>query len=232
MARYQWRDRNATHQPVLQAALAATSGPIAEFGGGHGSTPLLHSLAADHGRRVVTLDTNREWLDRFRATMESPCHEFRLVADWDEELARPEWDGDWSVVLVDQQPWEGRAATVLRLAPVAEYCVVHDCDYFARTGMFGREEAPIVDPANTGRRDYGDVFTSWVEYFPPEPWPFPPTGPPTLLGSNQHDVGALTVSYELPFYVPVAARLAKALPTSVKLRISSALRWGELRPLD
>jgi hypothetical protein len=221
---YDWRNDYATHQPVLYAAALATSGPIAEFGCGHGSTVLLHELAADHGRPLVTLESDPSWLDRFRQRLESPTHEFRLVDDWDAELARSEWDDGWSLVFVDQQPWEARAATVRRVAETAELVVLHDADYVARAGLVGTELEPLAGPRRRGRRDYGDVFASWREFFPPEPWPYARTGPPTLLGSNVRDVHELDVDYRrhVPRSWHVLRHVRRAAPVAARVRRRAA----------
>jgi hypothetical protein len=215
---------------VLVAAVRASEGPIAEFGCGHGSTPLLHRLAVEQQRRLVTLDSNEGWARRFRERMESQTHEFRLVRDWDVELDRPEWSEQrWGVIFVDQNPFEARAETVRRLRDRADYLVVHDCDYFPRRGLFGREIAPLNGPDDRGMRDYGDTFTSWREIFPPEPWPFKPTGPPTLLGSNTHDVSTLPVRYGLPLWWRLGRHARSVVPQPVRMRVANLIDWGTSR---
>jgi hypothetical protein len=228
---YDWRNRMATHQPVLYAAVSATAGAIAEFGCGYVSTPMLHALATNQHRRLVTLESDAGWLERFRA-LESPLHELRLVADWETELARPEWDDEWSVVFVDNDPFPARAATVRRLRDRAELVVLHDCDYFPREGLFGKELAPLLGPRARGERDFGDMFASWRELFPPEPWPFAPTGPPTLLASNRRDVDAIPVDFErmLPLWWRVVRPLRNAVPQSLRRRVASLIRWGYSMP--
>jgi hypothetical protein len=226
---YDWKNRYATHQPVLLAAVQATEGAIVEFGCGHGSTPLLHRLAVLDRRRLITLDTNEQWLARFRSQFESPWHEFHAVSQWGEALASLDWDASWSVVFVDQDAWDARAATVRRFRDLAEYVVVHDCDYFPREGLFGSELAPLKGPADRGARDYSDVFLSWRELFPPEPWPYRPTGPPTLVGSNVHDVHALRIDYDLPLYWRLGRYLRAFVPAQVRLKIANAIDWGTSR---
>jgi hypothetical protein len=227
---YDWKNRFATHQPVLAAAVAASAGPIAEFGCGHASTPLIHRLAEATGRRVVTLDRHEEWLHKFSERMETPRHEFRVVDDWVAELDRSEWSEErWGVIFIDQDPFDARAETVRRLAGRGDYIVVHDCDYFPRVGLFGREIAPLNGPADRGERDYGDVFRSWCEFFPPEPWPYRPTGPPTLLGSNVHDVSELRVTYTPPLWWRLGRHARAAVPRPVRMRVANLIDWGTSR---
>jgi hypothetical protein len=225
---YDFRNRMATHQPVLWAVAHAAGGPIAEFGSGNGSTPLLHAIASRLGVRLVTLDNDASWLERYRQSLESPLHEFRLVEDWSVELARPEWDENWAVVFIDQNPFEARALTVARFRSSADYLVVHDDDYFAERGLFGVAIRPLLGPHDRGERDFSDTFSSWCEFFPPEPWPFRPTGPPTLLGSNRRDVTTIRVDYEdhLPLWWRVGRHTRRLLPQPLAMRLANRAGWG------
>lgn len=226
MAAYDWRGQMATHVPVLFAAVDATTGPVVEFGTGYNSTPLLHERVAARGRTLLSLEADPKWLGR-SADLASPSHELRLVESWEAELERPTWDEPWSVVFVDQSGWEARAATARRVAEAAELVVIHDCDALAREGLLGREEAPLRGPRDRGRRDYGEVFRSWRELFPPEPWPAP-TGPPTLLASNLLDVDTIRVDFDV--MVPVWWRLARharrLAPQSVRGRVAGLIGWA------
>ena|SRR5690606_421061 len=62
-------DDNATHLPILAAALANSEGPVVEFGPGHYSTLLIKALCP--GRPVLCLEHNpwdgRAWFDHFAA---------------------------------------------------------------------------------------------------------------------------------------------------------------------
>jgi hypothetical protein len=127
---------------VIYEAARRCDGPIAEFGCGEGSTQLLHEIARARGLRLVSLDTDPGWLRRYSTRMASPTHEFRLVDDWQEELASAIWDQPWGLALVDQAPWEARADTVRRLRDKAEYVVVHDCDYLVASGLLGTSIRP------------------------------------------------------------------------------------------
>jgi hypothetical protein len=228
LAGYDWRSRYATHYPVLYAAALATVGAIAEFGSGNTSTELLHRIAADQHRRLITLDDDSAWLNRF-AGLASADHELRLVDDWDAELAKPEWREHWGLVFVDNSPFEARDLVARTLADHADLLVIHDCDFLAITeGLLGRSLAPLNGPRDRGARDYGDMFASWRELFPPEPWPYRPTGPPTLLASNRRNVGEVDVGYDrhLPAWFRVARHIRRILPTSLRMRLANRLGWA------
>jgi hypothetical protein len=191
-----WLNEFATHQPVLVAAANACSGPIIEFGCGEGSTRLLHEIARRRSLPLLTLETDAAWMGRYQEELSSRLHEFRLVDDWTEELADPMWDQRrWGLAFIDQAPWEARANTARRLSATAEYLIIHDCDYLPEHGLLGRSIRPLVGPQDVGERSYDEEFSSWREFFPPEPWPLKATGPPTLLASNNRDVTSLDVDY-------------------------------------
>jgi len=176
----------ATHQPVLCEAVLRSSGPVLELGSGEGSTHLLHLLCEQQRRALLTLDNDATWLGRYEERFRSDSHEFGLVEDWYEVLhSEPVRTTRWGVVFIDSSPWESRTLALRLLKNMATFVVVHDVDYFPRWGMFGVETAPLRGAHDRGGRDYSDVFSSWREYLPQEPWPYPLTGPPTLLGSNK-----------------------------------------------
>jgi hypothetical protein len=188
-------------------------GPIAEFGCGEGSTQLLHDIASDRGLKLVSLDTDPEWLGRYSTRLASPTHKFRLVDDWRAELASDVWDEPWGLVLIDQSPWEARVDTVRRLRDTAEYVVLHDCDYLPEAGLLGTSIRPLRGPDDVGERDWSDAFSSWREFFPLEPWPAP-TGPPTLLASNLRDCD---IEIDYADYLP-------SRPARASHKIESAVR--------
>ena len=178
-------DQYATHQPVLYTALKHTGGPVIEFGCGHGSTPLLHRYCVAHQRELLTLDTDRGWLDPMANDYHDLSHWYIYVNDWAEVLSDERIVGRaWSVAFVDQSPWEARHLTIQAIKHTARFIVLHDCDYYPEHEMFGKSLAPLNGSQQRGERDYGDVFKYWAEHFPPDPWLYERTGPPTLVGSN------------------------------------------------
>lgn len=129
-------DLVATHQRVLLGAALRTDGPILELGTGWYSTPLLHEVAVNLKRYVVTLDTSDYWLQQFKADRWSAeygykgdrYHTLRSYPFWEDAKLRPADYGlvaeRWGLVFADHgQPIE-------RYYVVRELLKVSDADVF------------------------------------------------------------------------------------------------------
>ncbi|KKN46756.1 hypothetical protein LCGC14_0669800 [marine sediment metagenome] len=116
-----------SHAPVLALAASLTTGPVLELGAGDWSTRLLHLMCGAHGRRLVTVETEAKWLEKFEE-LRTDWHELHLVG-------RQEWDGfklleqiHWGLAFVDHAPGDRRIVEIARLQHRAELVVVHDSE--------------------------------------------------------------------------------------------------------
>lgn len=123
-----------TNIPLLASVVGCTHGPILEIGSGSSSTPLLVEMARGAGRRLVTLDSNAEWLAH-NSDLGHP--ELRHFKDWTklrDELRRLEGATDatssaeayWSVAFIDNDPGPSRLENAKVCASRCEFLVVHD----------------------------------------------------------------------------------------------------------
>lgn len=112
-----------THVPILVHLVLHTTGDILEFSCGYYSTLLLHELACANKRRLLTLESNKEWFDHFKC-LQNEWHKFELVNDW-EQFTKP-LKQNWDVVFIDHAPALRRKEDIIRLKDKAEYIVVHD----------------------------------------------------------------------------------------------------------
>ena len=115
----------ATHLPALVACVMATKGPVLEVGCGWYSTPVLHELCK--GRNLVTVESNREWLDRISPGYGSKEHSFIYSPDYSKALIGLSSD-HWGVVFVDNDPEGRRVWDAERFAHSADYVLIHDYD--------------------------------------------------------------------------------------------------------
>ena len=169
-------DPYATHQKFLAHYIMKTTGDIIEFGTGHGSTGFILDLIKDTTRRLISVENNKTWFDDMNKLYpESSQHTYVFADDWQSTISsfNPQ---NYSIVFIDQAPWEARKMTLDHFKNESEYVIVHDVDYFAVNNMFGKVITQF-------EFDFSDCFKIWKVYYPSHPWPAP-TGPPTLVGSN------------------------------------------------
>jgi hypothetical protein len=108
------------HRVLLWAALemgkeCGSSGDVAEFGAGGGSTPYLRQYCKDENIEFHSFDSNKEW-----ATIWGSIH----ISDWE----RGKCYAPYSVLLVDQAPGEYRHITIRNLKDYVGIIVVHDAE--------------------------------------------------------------------------------------------------------
>ena len=146
-------DISATHQPCLILAIENSVGDVLELGMGMFSTDLIHHILKDEDRNIVSVEDNREWMNKFIHN-KTEKHQFhaieRSVESWktavDEYCKRK-----WGLVFVDQgwgeEIWRpARNYSVQQLVNCSDFVVAHDADIF-----------PEMQ-----KEDY-----NWIEYIPP-----------------------------------------------------------------
>lgn len=123
-----------THIFPLVAATINTKGPILEMGCGDWSTPLLHVICKSGERYLLTVETNKTWLNLFNY-LKTAWHEFVYLPVFEDDVQlNPKpmlWDqvGNerfWSVVFIDHHPAQRRVVDVERLRKNTEIFVIHD----------------------------------------------------------------------------------------------------------
>lgn len=113
-----------THREHLLEAVKRTTGPVLELGSGDGSTLPLHEACAATDRMLVTVESNDEWLTRYRH-LETTTHILELLAD---PAETPWLDKEWGVIFVDHAPGETRRRAIERARGHATYIVTHDTE--------------------------------------------------------------------------------------------------------
>ena len=115
-----------THMPILAAAvMQSRPGPVLEYGVGFYSTPMLHLLCAETGRKLLSLEGDPPWAEKFGG-MRHEDHRIVGVSSWPDSEALVDETPEWSVVFIDHGPDERRVVDARRLANRAEFVVVHD----------------------------------------------------------------------------------------------------------
>jgi hypothetical protein len=178
-----------THQPVLLAALRASSGPVLELGVGEGSTQIIHDYCMKYKRPVVSVESDKGWLKRY-THLANAYHEFFHIESW-ETFYADVTKQHWGLAFIDQDSSDGfknRAESFRRLRDHTDYIVLHDCDAFPKLGLLGKQIRPMINETDPGERDWTpDIF--YAKEFHPNRWLCSlggdkRTGPPTLIASN------------------------------------------------
>lgn len=141
-----------SHLPALMACIAATTGDVLEVGIGHFSTPILHGACL--GRKLVSVEDNKEWFDRFSIPYGRGFEHHFINADYDSIMPRLAED-KWSVVFLDHSPGgDRRRKDFVRMIGSSDFVVVHD---------FHGENSDAIAP------HLSDVkhFVLYGEYNPP-----------------------------------------------------------------
>lgn len=133
-----------SHRPLLQIALELTKEsdkPILELGCGYGSTEQLHKYVQIDKRKLYSLDTNKEWLQKY-SHLNNNKHELVFKQDtlkWDQQ--KLEWYdssedlSNWldsvtedgiSVCLVDHACGERRHHDIKKIYNKCDIIVIHD----------------------------------------------------------------------------------------------------------
>jgi hypothetical protein len=115
-----------THLPILASVvLQARPGPVVEYGMGLYSTPLLHMLCEEMGRRLISFDGDPPWAEKF-SDLRTDSHKIYGVKNWPEHEPIVDAIGPLDVVFIDHGPEDRRVVDADRLAYRSEFVIVHD----------------------------------------------------------------------------------------------------------
>lgn len=178
-----------THQPVLYEILMKTTGSILELGCGEGSTELIHLVAKKCNRKIVTVESDLNWIKKYEDKFSSKDHIFlktknHSIQAWN-DIVDTFIENKWGLIFIDQGFWDARAYSFQKLKNYCDYLILHDCDYLPEHNLLGICHEKFVNENNRGKRDYSKDINYWKEYFPI--FFVGHTGPPTLLASQTKD---------------------------------------------
>jgi hypothetical protein len=179
----------ATHQLVLIDILKRINKPMLELGAGDYSTPLIHDILKDKKIRILTLDHDKDWLNKYEY-LRNEFHDFKCISNTDIQKFYDEDSEQWGLVFIDYgtedpgDPWRARINALLKYSKTADYIILHDCDALVMgDNPFGETIKPInIEECYTGIRNYNKIFKYWIEFFVDGWQSF---HPPVLLASNK-----------------------------------------------
>jgi hypothetical protein len=190
-----------THQPFFFEVLKNTTGNILECGCGDGSTIMIREQIKNTDRKLISVESNLEWLNKYKHLEDSYHKLYHIDAGNDDNLETGnKWVefieknklNEFEVVFLDSSPWLSRKCCFDYFLNKAKIIIIHDFDYFPLNNIIG-------NLINTEKKYHNGkyiekhicnldgVVKNYKLFHPPYDF-FPcTTGPPTLVCSNIMD---------------------------------------------
>jgi hypothetical protein len=187
-----------THQPFLIEIIKYTNGNILECGCGDGSTIMIKEKIKNTDRKLVSLESNLEWLKKYTQLADSSHTLYHVEASNDDNLETGhKWVefikqnnlNDFEIVFLDSSPWLSRKCCFDYYLNKAKIIIIHDFDYFPVNNIIGsvvhketkyykgRLQQKIIC-------NLDGIVKNYKLYYPPGEYFYGLTGPPTLVCSN------------------------------------------------
>jgi len=187
-----------THQPFFIEILKITDGNILECGCGDGSTKMIKEQIKNTNRKLVSLESNLEWLNKYK-NLADPFHDlYHIEAGNDDnietgnkwvEFIKQNNLNDFEIVFLDSSPWLSRKCCFDYYLNQAKIIIIHDFDYFPNNNIIGSVINKKTKYYNGKYQEkincnLEGIVKNYKLFYPPDEY-FPgSTGPPTLVCSN------------------------------------------------
>jgi len=183
-----------THQPFFIEILKNTNGNILECGCGDGSTVMIKEHIKNTNRKLVSIESNLEWLNKYKH-MEDESHILHHVdaGNIDSMETGNIWVdfiksnnlNDFEIVFIDSSPWLSRKCVFDYFLDKAKIIIFHDFDYFPTKKIIGKiTNKEFYQGKEKITCDLSKVVRNSKLFYPPYEFFAGKTGPPTLVCSN------------------------------------------------
>jgi len=187
-----------THQPFFIEILKATTGNILECGCGDGSTKMIREQIQGTDRKLVSLESNLEWLSKYTYLANSSHDLYYIDASNDDtietgnkwvEFIQQKKLNDFEIVFLDSSPWLSRKCCFDYFLDKAKIIIIHDFDYFPLNNIIGKltNTETVNYNGQTMEKhncNLDGVVKNYKLFHPPYKYFAGETGPPTLVCSN------------------------------------------------
>lgn len=112
--------------PLTISALM-TEGDMLELGMGTFSTAILNKIAIAHNRKLVSVDTDLNWVQKF-ATYNNSRNHLILYLPSSKDMSNYGLNNDWGLVLVDHINAAIRPLDAINFANKSQIVIVHDAE--------------------------------------------------------------------------------------------------------
>lgn len=203
-----------THQPFFIEIIKNTNGDILECGCGDGSTIMIKEEIKNTSRKLVSLESNLDWLNKYRHLADSSHELYHIDAGNDDTIETGnKWVKfieqhklhDFEIVFLDSSPWMSRKSCFDYFLDKSKIIIIHDFDYFPNNNLIGKTINKEIKYYNGNYQekiicDLDGVVKNYKLFYPPDEYFAGSTGPPTLICSNimnDHDFQLLINSIEV-----------------------------------
>lgn len=187
-----------THLPFINEIVKYTNGDILECGCGEGSTILLHQEIQNTNRKLVSLESNIEYFNKYSYLADSSHSLYYIEADnYDNVETGNKWVdfiqnnifNNFDVVFLDSSPWFSRKCCFDYFLNKAKIIIIHDFDYFPNNNIIGYTTNVTLTNNNNKFQEkiecnLDGIVQNFKLYYPPDEFFAYKTGPPTLICSN------------------------------------------------
>jgi hypothetical protein len=187
-----------THQPFFAEIIKITDGNILECGCGDGSTTMIKDKIKNTTRKLVSLESNLEWLNKYKH-LAGPFHDLYHIdagnndtpetgSKWVEFIKQNNLN-DFEIVFLDSSPWASRKSCFDYFLNKIKIIIIHDFDYFPNNNIIGKTTNTKLTYNDNKQQEKiecnldGFVKNSKL-FYPPDKYFACKTGPPTLVCSN------------------------------------------------
>jgi hypothetical protein len=186
-----------THQPFFIEVLKNTSGNILECGCGDGSTLMIRDQIKGTSRKLVSLESNLEWMNKYTHYEDENHKLFHVNASFrDTDETGKQWVefidkhnlNNFEIVFLDSSPWLSRKHCFDYFKDKAKLIIIHDFDYFPEHNIIGSVlNKETYDGKHIISCDLTGVVKNYKLFYPPLKYFAGETGPPTLICSDIMD---------------------------------------------
>jgi len=187
-----------THEPFFIEILKNTTGNILECGCGDGSTKMIKEQIQNTNRRLISLESNLDWLNKYTHLADSTHELYHIEAGndnnietgnkWVEFIEKNKLN-DFEIVFLDSSPWLSRKCCFDYYLDKIKIIIIHDFDYFAKNNIIGKviNKEVITHNGNYQEKitcNLDGVIKNYKLFYPPNEYFASSSGPPTLVCSN------------------------------------------------
>jgi hypothetical protein len=187
-----------THQPFFIEIIKNTSGNILECGCGDGSTKMIKEQIKNTNRKLISLESNLEWLNKYKHLADEFHELYHIDANNDDNLETGnKWVefikqhklNDFEIVFIDSSPWLSRKCCFDYYLDKSKIIIIHDFDYFSCHNIIGSVINKETKYHNGKYQEkincnLDGIVKNYKLFYPPDEYFAGPTGPPTLVCSN------------------------------------------------